>query len=32
VESTYENVKMTTPEDLIYGKAILESRTQEELT
>mgnify|MGYP002067270859 CR=1 FL=1 len=31
VESTYENVKMTTPEDLIYGKAILESRKQEEL-
>ncbi|MGO1060973.1 2-C-methyl-D-erythritol 4-phosphate cytidylyltransferase [Planococcus sp. FY231025] len=30
VESTYENVKMTTPEDLIYGKAILESRKQEE--
>ena len=30
VESTYENVKMTTPEDLIYGKAILESRIQEE--
>ncbi|HSI67499.1 MAG TPA: 2-C-methyl-D-erythritol 4-phosphate cytidylyltransferase [Planococcus sp. (in: firmicutes)] len=26
VESTYENVKMTTPDDLIYGKAILESR------
>lgn len=31
IESTYENVKMTTPEDLIYGKAILESRIQEEL-
>lgn len=30
VESTYENVKMTTPEDLIYGKAILENRIQEE--
>ncbi|PSL29668.1 2-C-methyl-D-erythritol 4-phosphate cytidylyltransferase [Planomicrobium soli] len=30
VESTYENVKMTTPDDLIYGKAILESRIQEE--
>ncbi len=30
VESTYENVKMTTPEDLIYGKAMLESRKQEE--
>lgn len=30
VESTYENVKMTTPDDLIYGKAILESRLQEE--
>lgn len=31
VESTYENVKMTTPEDLIYGKAILESQIQEGL-
>ncbi|ANU26835.1 2-C-methyl-D-erythritol 4-phosphate cytidylyltransferase [Planococcus versutus] len=30
VESTYENIKMTTPDDLIYGKAILESRLQEE--
>lgn len=30
IESTYENVKMTTPDDLIYGKAILESRLQEE--
>ncbi|MBU9674597.1 2-C-methyl-D-erythritol 4-phosphate cytidylyltransferase [Planococcus sp. CP5-4] len=30
VESTYENVKMTTPDDLIYGKAILASRLQEE--
>lgn len=30
VESTYENVKMTTPDDLVYGKAILESRQQEE--
>lgn len=30
VESNYENVKMTTPDDLIYGKAILESRKQEE--
>ncbi|WP_033542823.1 2-C-methyl-D-erythritol 4-phosphate cytidylyltransferase [Planococcus sp. CAU13] len=30
VESNYENVKMTTPDDLIYGKAILESRRQEE--
>ncbi|MGI2329578.1 2-C-methyl-D-erythritol 4-phosphate cytidylyltransferase [Planococcus sp. YIM B11945] len=30
VESTYENVKMTTPDDLIYGQAILESRKQEE--
>lgn len=29
IESTYENVKMTTPDDLIYGKAILESRLQE---
>jgi len=30
VESTYENIKMTTPDDLIYGRAILESRLQEE--
>lgn len=30
VESNYENVKMTTPDDLVYGKAILESRRQEE--
>lgn len=30
VESNYENVKMTTPDDLIYGKAILENRRQEE--
>lgn len=30
IESTYENVKMTTPDDLIYGKAILESRRQED--
>ncbi|MBT2583612.1 2-C-methyl-D-erythritol 4-phosphate cytidylyltransferase [Planococcus sp. ISL-109] len=30
VESTYENVKMTTPDDLIYGKAILASRLQGE--
>lgn len=30
VESTYENVKMTTPDDLIYGAAILASRLQEE--
>ncbi|MFC4713820.1 2-C-methyl-D-erythritol 4-phosphate cytidylyltransferase [Planococcus dechangensis] len=30
VESTYENVKMTTPDDLIYGQAILASRLQEE--
>lgn len=30
IESNYENVKMTTPDDLIYGKAILESRRQEE--
>lgn len=29
IESNYENVKMTTPDDLIYGKAILESRRQE---
>lgn len=26
VESTYENIKMTTPDDLVYGKAILEKR------
>lgn len=30
VESNYENVKMTTPDDLIYGRAILESRGQGE--
>ena len=30
VESTYENVKMTTPDDLVYGRAILESRRQED--
>ncbi|MBF6633275.1 MAG: 2-C-methyl-D-erythritol 4-phosphate cytidylyltransferase [Planococcus sp. (in: Bacteria)] len=30
IESTYENIKMTTPDDLIYGRAILESRIQEE--
>lgn len=30
IESNYENVKMTTPDDLIYGKAILESRRQGE--
>ena len=30
VESTYENVKMTTPDDLVYGKAVLESRRQED--
>ncbi|MFP8784397.1 2-C-methyl-D-erythritol 4-phosphate cytidylyltransferase [Planococcus plakortidis] len=30
VESTYDNVKMTTPDDLIYGQAILASRLQEE--
>lgn len=30
IESTYENVKMTTPDDLVYGKAILERRQQEE--
>lgn len=26
VESTYENIKMTTPDDLVYGKAILDKR------
>ncbi|AQQ51742.1 2-C-methyl-D-erythritol 4-phosphate cytidylyltransferase [Planococcus lenghuensis] len=30
VESSYENIKITTPDDLIYGKAILEQRRQEE--
>lgn len=30
VESSYENVKITTPDDLIYGTAILQSRQQEE--
>lgn len=28
VESSYENVKMTTKEDLVFGKAILNSRQQ----
>ncbi|SEN34064.1 2-C-methyl-D-erythritol 4-phosphate cytidylyltransferase [Paenisporosarcina quisquiliarum] len=30
VESTYDNVKMTTREDLLYGEAILNKREQEE--
>lgn len=30
VESTYDNVKMTTREDLLYGEAILNEREQEE--
>lgn len=30
VESSYENVKMTTKEDLVFGKAILNSRQQSE--
>ncbi|WP_088006728.1 2-C-methyl-D-erythritol 4-phosphate cytidylyltransferase [Indiicoccus explosivorum] len=30
VESSYENIKITTPDDLIHGKAILASRQQEE--
>lgn len=30
VESTYDNVKMTTSEDLLYGEAILNKREQEE--
>lgn len=30
VESTYDNVKMTTGEDLLYGEAILNKREQEE--
>ena len=30
VESTYDNVKMTTTEDLLYGEAILNKREQEE--
>ena len=28
VESTYENVKMTTQEDLVFGEAILQRRQQ----
>ncbi|HEX5564421.1 MAG TPA: 2-C-methyl-D-erythritol 4-phosphate cytidylyltransferase [Sporosarcina sp.] len=31
VESTYDNVKMTTKEDLVYGEAILASRREEEI-
>jgi len=30
VESTYDNVKMTTKEDLLYGEAIVNKREQEE--
>ena len=30
VESTYDNVKMTTKEDLLFGEAILNKREQEE--
>lgn len=30
VESSYENIKITTPDDLVYGKAILQTRRQEE--
>ena len=30
VESTYDNVKMTTSEDLLYGEALLNNREQEE--
>ncbi len=30
VESTYDNVKMTTQEDLLIGEAILQKRQQEE--
>ncbi|SDN91777.1 2-C-methyl-D-erythritol 4-phosphate cytidylyltransferase [Psychrobacillus sp. OK028] len=30
VDSTYDNVKMTTSEDLLYGEAILNKREQEE--
>ena len=28
VESSYENVKMTTKEDLVFGEAILNSRSR----
>ena len=30
VESTYDNVKMTTQEDLLFGEVILTKREQEE--
>lgn len=30
VESTYDNVKMTTPEDLVFGEFLLKERQQEE--
>ena len=30
VESTYDNVKMTTQEDLVFGEIILRRRQQEE--
>ncbi|MEG0381381.1 MAG: 2-C-methyl-D-erythritol 4-phosphate cytidylyltransferase, partial [Kurthia sp.] len=30
VESTYDNVKMTTQEDLLFGEIILKNREQEE--
>ncbi|CAM5319468.1 2-C-methyl-D-erythritol 4-phosphate cytidylyltransferase OS=Lysinibacillus sphaericus OX=1421 GN=ispD PE=3 SV=1 [Lysinibacillus sphaericus] len=30
VESNYENVKMTTKEDLLFGEAILSKRSVEE--
>ena len=30
VESTYDNIKMTTPEDLLYGEFLLEKQRQEE--
>ncbi len=29
VESSYENIKITTPEDLVYAKSILDSRTKD---
>ena len=30
VESTYDNVKMTTPEDIVFGEILLGRRQQED--
>jgi 2-C-methyl-D-erythritol 4-phosphate cytidylyltransferase len=31
VESTYDNVKMTTKEDLLFGEVLLKQRRQEDV-